>query len=56
MKSYEQIARAMYIAWVDIFTSGDLTREYVSWESLSELYKQSWIAAAKQAHKEFEIL
>lgn len=47
MKSFEQIAQAMFKA-ASVF----LGRDEGAWDTLPEIDKQVWIAAAKAAHKE----
>lgn len=49
MKSYEQIARLLYEAYEKKYA---FTQNIIAWHELSDRAQQSWIAAAKAAHKE----
>ncbi len=48
MKSYEQIAKAMYEAWEKSIRR-ETGIELLSWSALPTLEQQAWIAAARQA-------
>lgn len=50
MKSFEQIARAMYAAYCESLP--DIGFSKPGWETLSAYMQGAWIAAAKRAHKE----
>ena len=56
MKSFEQIAKAMFEEWESYFVHCMERYEEVlfrrGWDGISRNEKAAWIAAAKAAHKE----
>lgn len=53
MKSFEQIAKAMYSAFVkERERLEGCTGKYIAWSAQSEAGKAAWIAAARQAAAE----
>lgn len=57
MKSYEQIAEAMYRAWVKERESREVVLgRYLAWSALSDDGKAAWIAAARQAAAELALV
>ena len=56
-KSYSQIAAAMYAAYCKRFGGKDINGlDMATWDELSELSRQSWIAAAQQAAAELALV
>jgi hypothetical protein len=57
MKSYEQIAAAMYHAYCKRFGPTDINgMPHATWTELGDLSRQSWIAAAQQATAELALV
>lgn len=57
MKSFEQIAQAMYAAFLkERQKRGSRGAHYLDWDALSEDQRASWIAAAKQAAAELALV
>lgn len=57
MKSYEEIAEAMYRAFVkERETRGSASVTYAAWSVMSADGKAAWIAAAKQAAAELALV
>lgn len=58
MKSYEQIAQAMYRAFVKAAAARSTPEmgEVVEWDQQSPAMRQCWIAAAKQAVAEMAVV
>lgn len=57
MKSYEQIAKAMYAAFIkERKARGSCGTDYLSWEGLSPDQQACWIAAARQAAAELALV
>jgi L-alanine-DL-glutamate epimerase-like enolase superfamily enzyme len=57
MKSFEQIAQAMYHAYRKRFGGKDTSGlDMATWDELGELSRQSWIAAARQATAELALV
>ena len=52
MKSFEQIAKAMYEAYAKTKRELGYTSRILPWAALLSSSKDAWIAAAQVAHKE----
>lgn len=52
MKSFEQIAKAIYEAFVKQ-VSISAEKNFPSYSQLNTTYQSGWVAAAQAAHKEF---